>query len=340
MTAAPTLQTSAATRSRHCCVLSVVICTYNNADVLDRALDALGRQERADGLAWDVTIIDNNCTDHTAAVVAKWRDDGRLPQLRRVVETRQGLTPARQRGAMETSGDWLAFVDDDCLVAPDWVEQVGAAIERRREAAAIGGRVLLLWEAEPPAFVHQFAYCLAEQNLGDDARQSEALVGAGVIINRKRLVASGWCDRPLMSDRIGRRLISGGDVELTLRLADVATLWYEPSILIHHLIPARRTAPIYLLRLNYALGQSQQKADAMRHRGGLLTWIRTAGGAPVAQVRWAFHLLRTRAGVKDRLVSTAMPLCFAAGQWVGLMRLLLMRLAARRQLMGLLGRRS
>ena len=37
------------------------------------------------------------------------------------VERVQGLTPARCRGALESTADWLAFVDDDCLVATDWV---------------------------------------------------------------------------------------------------------------------------------------------------------------------------------------------------------------------------
>src|SRR5690606_16888901 len=49
--------------------LDVVICTYDNARMLDRALAALARQEAPEAARWSVLVVDNNCTDDTAAVV-------------------------------------------------------------------------------------------------------------------------------------------------------------------------------------------------------------------------------------------------------------------------------
>jgi len=105
--------------------LEIVICTYNRAADLDRCLARLGDQRDAEA-DWSVTVVNNNCTDRTSQVVAEHVASGRVPHLAQIFERVQGLTPARRRGVLESTAEWVAFVDDDCLVAP---------IERRRPHA-------------------------------------------------------------------------------------------------------------------------------------------------------------------------------------------------------------
>ena len=54
--------------------LDVVICTYNNASLLDRTLDFLGKQQVVPGVEWGVLIVDNNCTDSTSDVIENTSD--------------------------------------------------------------------------------------------------------------------------------------------------------------------------------------------------------------------------------------------------------------------------
>lgn len=51
-------------------LLELVICTYNNASMLDFALSSLARQEPSTQADWACLVVDNNCTDATADVVA------------------------------------------------------------------------------------------------------------------------------------------------------------------------------------------------------------------------------------------------------------------------------
>ncbi len=104
--------------------LSVVIAAYNAEDTLGRLLEGLVGQ--APGLDWDVLVCDNRSTDGTAAVAEAYRDRLRI----RVVPApdRASGAYARNVGVTAGSAPWLAFVDADDEVAPDWVEAIARGL--------------------------------------------------------------------------------------------------------------------------------------------------------------------------------------------------------------------
>ena len=123
--------------------IDVVICTYNRAANLHEALSVLAAQRASSDVIWSVLVVDNGSTDSTPDVVEAHRLRRLLPGLRRVVENELGLTPARRRGVRETSAPWIAFVDDDNLLDPGWLDAIARAIRRNPESGGIGGRVVL-----------------------------------------------------------------------------------------------------------------------------------------------------------------------------------------------------
>ncbi len=253
--------------------IDVVICTYNHAALLNRALEALARQRETEEVAWSVVVVDNNCTDETPAVVDAHAATGRVPGLRRVSEPEQGLTPARRRGVRATTAPWIAFVDDDCLLDEGWVAQAAAFVRDHAEIGGMGGRVVLDWETPPPRYVHGYGWALAAQDHGAEPKEVGSLAGAGMVIRREALDACGWVERPLLEDRVGERLVSGGDVELTLRVRSAGyALWYNPACVLRHVVGSGRTARRYLARLIYGLGISQTLADALVWPSGYDGW--------------------------------------------------------------------
>lgn len=307
--------------------LDVAICTYNNASSLSRVLDALSRQRDTDALEWRVLVVENNCGDRTGDVLTAHLQAGIVP-LRVVHEPEQGLTPARLRAVTETSGDWIAFVDDDCLVAENWIAQLAQVIGEHPRAGAVGGEVTLEWESEPAAFVRSRGWAFARQG-GSLGERRASLVGAGMVVRRRALEETGWTQRPYLADRVGNRLVSGGDVEIALRLAAAHELWFDPRLKLRHLIPARRTSLRYLLRLVHGLGVSQLLADSLVWSGSYRRWLlrslrRTApfGAEVTAALR--------RRHVRDALLSTA----FLAGWLRGMARLVRNSARTRRDLLG------
>jgi glucosyl-dolichyl phosphate glucuronosyltransferase len=120
------------------------------------------------------------------------------------------------------------------------------------EAGGIGGRVLLDWEEAPPGFVKHFGFCFAEQQHGEVACEVSSLVGAGMVVRRSVLAECGWLERLLLADRIGKRLVSGGDVEIAQRIRGAGyPLWFTPAAVLRHRIPSSRATWQYLLRVSH-----------------------------------------------------------------------------------------
>jgi glycosyltransferase involved in cell wall biosynthesis len=223
-------------------------------------------------LRWAVLVVDNASTDDTPAVTETFRARGRL-DLRYVREATLGLTPARLRGAKETTADWIAFVDDDNLLEPGWLEAMAAAISAHPDAGGLGGRVCLQWAKQPKPCFGKFGYCFAEQELGDEPKAVQSLVGAGMVLRRGALQACGWTDGPLIADRVGKSLISGGDAEIALRVRGAGfELRYVPGAVMQHVMPAGRAEFGYLMRITWALGVSEAALGLLDWRGGYGDW--------------------------------------------------------------------
>lgn len=252
--------------------LDLIVCTYDNAALLERTLAAIAAQEAPDDVAWRVTVVDNNCTDDTPGVVARHAAAFPVP-LERIAEGRQGLHHARARGVRHTDGDWIAFVDDDCLLAPDWVAAAARFARERPDCGGFGGAVVLdFFEAPAPAYARNRPWAYAGKGHGDQPHRRATLAGIGMVLRRDALLETGWLENPLLEDRTGSVLVSGGDVEMSLRVGARHPLWHNPACRVRHLIPARRLTRPYVRRIARGLGASRHHALALQWRGTAARW--------------------------------------------------------------------
>ena len=252
--------------------VDLVICTYNNARLLEQTLGSLMNQQVPPGIDWRILVVNNNCTDSTPHVVERFAQISPAP-LRIVTETEQGLTPARARGVRETNGDWIAFIDDDCLPAPDWISQAAAFGASHPQCGAFGSRIRLQWESPPPSYVMRFPFAYAGKNHGDSPKRLPSVAGLGLVIRRTSLEATGWTKNQLLPDRTGKRLISGGDVEICFRIGSRFEIWYNPLCEISHIIPAHRFSRSYLSKMFFGLAASRHNSTALLWRGSYLSWL-------------------------------------------------------------------
>ncbi len=115
---------------------SVVIPTCNRPDDVRRCLDSFAHVVHD---SWDVTIIDQSDDDHTRAVVDQFAAS--LPQLRYRRLHAKGTSRARNVGAEASTGEIIAFLDDDCTVPPEWLARVAAVWDRHPDAGIVFGSV-------------------------------------------------------------------------------------------------------------------------------------------------------------------------------------------------------
>ena len=74
----------------------------------------------APSVAAELIVVDNGSTDDTAAVVTAWMRDRTFP-TRLIFEPRPGLSIARNRGVVASTGRLLVFTDDDCELTESYL---------------------------------------------------------------------------------------------------------------------------------------------------------------------------------------------------------------------------
>ena len=96
-------------------------------------------------------MVDNGSTDSTKPTVESFRDTGNLLYIYDLV---LGLSHARNTGWRKARGEIVAYLDDDALAEPDWLERIRDRYETLSPSpACVGGRTLPVWEAEKPGWV-------------------------------------------------------------------------------------------------------------------------------------------------------------------------------------------
>lgn len=192
-------------------------------------------------------------------VELNWHQNARI-----VVESLQGLTPARLRGIAEAAGDVLVFVDDDNILAPDFLEVCRSKAEQLPKMGVWGGHIEPEFESPPPVWTRPLWSYLALREVRQDyyansltATKAEPC-GAGLCIRREAALkyAQMVHSDPGRSalDRKGRELTSAGDTDMvwtTLAMGFGMAMFKD--LRLTHIMPAWRLTEEYLVRLSEGL---------------------------------------------------------------------------------------
>lgn len=280
-------------------MISVIIPTHNpHRERLARTLAAL-RAQTLQSSQWETVIVDNASSPpcDLAALRSHAPDNIRL-----VVESALGLSAARRRGLNETTGPIVVFVDDDNVLAPEYLAEVLGIFATHPSLGMAGGKAVPEFESTTtPAWAAEFFPLLALRDLGNEALITEpgvaeslcypayAPIGAGMAARREAL--HPWmAGTTVLSDRRGRELTSAGDNDMVLcALRAGWSVGYFPQLSLTHLIPASRLTPDYLARLNRGIQRSWMQVLTLHHAN---SW------PPLS--RWTVPLRRLKAWYAHR----------------------------------------
>lgn len=232
--------------------VTVAICTWNRARLLDQTLARFRQLRIPPGVSWELVVVDNNCTDDTPEVIARYAAD--LP-LRGILEPKQGHSHARNRAVAGARGRLLIWTDDDVLIEPDWMAEYLKAWDAYPDASFFGGPVNPWYEVKPPAWITRHMshlwHCWALVNLGSDVRplrSGEYPCGAnlafpiGVLRHHPFDPAYG---------RVREQLSSGDEARVidAVRAAGGEGVWVGTAP-VDHFLPADRMTVPYVFEIN------------------------------------------------------------------------------------------
>ncbi len=259
--------------------ISVVVCTYNRANSLQKTLQCLARQLFPSNCSWEVIIVDNNSSDHTRDTVSQFASERSYPPVRYEFEGRQGLSNARNHGIECARGRIIAFTDDDVCPEPEWLWQIVSGMAEFA-CDACGGYIAPDWEAPPPPWLTERFYgFLAVKTDNDGPRRitsrRDAPFGANIAFRKSTLEKVGGFDPA--RGRIGQVLAGGEEIDLLERIMnDGGSVYYLPQARVHHRIEVERLTKRYFRRWRYQSSRNiaqRQGAPGNRHLWGIPLYI-------------------------------------------------------------------
>ena len=115
---------------------SVIIPTYSRLRALRQCLAALRAQDFP-AAGYEVIVVDDASPSPVSPLAPELETGLTLTLLH--TPHNQGPAAARNLGAQHARGHWLAFTDDDCIPAPDWLSSLRRTLDSH-PGCAVGGR--------------------------------------------------------------------------------------------------------------------------------------------------------------------------------------------------------
>ena len=179
----------------------------------------------------------------------------------RVLENRfgRGLSGARNSGLREAHGELIAFLDDDAIAAPDWLERLaGAYLDPN--TLGVGGAIVPNWcGPQPDWFPPEFYWVIGCTYLGLPEQTAPVRNMIGANMSFRRAAFDGLEFRSGLG-RIGTVPLGGEETDFCIRAVRKhpnGVILYEPRAAVRHLVTPERAQIRYFLRRCYAEGISK-----------------------------------------------------------------------------------
>lgn len=223
--------------------VSVVVTIFREGDLLRLTLDSVLAQTFQN---FEIVLVDNNADEKTRRVAEDYLKK-HPSRIRIVNESVQGMCAAKNRGILESRGDWVAFIDGDDLMVPDRLEKQRQVLLSRPDLSLVtccynrishDGREILeknitgptgqsaMWRELEQAFSELYSFRFSPARM----EQFRLTIPSTFFLRKSTLVDVGLFDM-----RLNPRWCE--DYELQTRLFEVGGFYQIPEPLIFYRAP-------------------------------------------------------------------------------------------------------
>lgn len=247
--------------------LSVLFATHNGARWIERVLDAFVAQ--GSPVPWQLVVVDNNSTDGTPEIVARYRDTLPLTLLH---ETRMGKNRALNTGLAAVSGELVVLTDDDAPPRPGCLAAWASLIDSYPEYSLIGGRVTAEFDAPPPRWIRRLmrvsSAVFAQRDLPTGPVAADEIFGPNMCVRRRVFDAGMRFDETIGPNGGDANYPMGSETEFCRRAeaAGYRAMFFADAEVGHIVRPHQMTAA-YFKTVAFRAGRRDAITDA--RSGGL-----------------------------------------------------------------------
>lgn len=236
-------------------IFSVVVCTYNRSNLLKQVMNTLISQTISTD-EYELIIVDNNSTDNTKEVCYDIISNNPDIAIRYIVEKKQGISNARNRGWKVATGTFIAYTDDDCKIPNNWLS-IAKKIVVEDNPGLFGGPYYAFFDSEKPKWFKDeygsnFPYSNKKILIND-----ESLNGANYLIKKSLIKEMGGFNPNLGMK--GYQVSYGEEPDLIYRIhnrkPDELIIYY-PELMVYHLVRKEKLSIRSCIKNSYLNGCS------------------------------------------------------------------------------------
>lgn len=243
--------------------ISIIIPTLNRQEDLKNCLISLVRQDFASN-QYEILVVDNGSTDSTKEITEEAIALFPRHRISYIYEPEPGLLSGRHRGASETQGDILIFIDDDIEADKNWLASIHTSFQDD-SVQLVGGRNLPKYETNPPEWLdwfwidHPYGKICGELSLldfGEDIKEIDAnyVWGLNFSIRRQAILKLGGFHPDCIPQRL-QHFQGDGETGLTIKANKLGyKAVYQPKALVWHQVTIQRMTYQYFERRYFYQG--------------------------------------------------------------------------------------
>lgn len=235
--------------------ISIIICTYNRDVFLPTALESV-RNQSLEKEKYEIIVINNNSSDNTQEICENFKNEFPELNFRVVVEKRQGLSYARNRGINEAKGEYIAYIDDDAIADKDYAKNIINTFREYKDYDALGGKVSPIYESgREPKWLSKYSWgMVAKIDNGDSVKSFSPKYPAGCnMVFRKKVFETIGDFNTDLANRCDDRYIFN-----QMKAKEKKTL-YNPEIKVDHFIPESRVTDEGVMKIAFLSGSEYRK---------------------------------------------------------------------------------
>lgn len=227
--------------------ISVIICCFNSAWIIQRCLEALLSQKTKETFQWEIIVVNNASTDETSKIAEKVLQEGEV-SYQVIDEQTPGLLNARKKGISCVNYNYVIYCDDDNLLCDTYVQTAYDIINNCPDLGALGGKGVAEFLSDPDPLVLKYLKGYAVGNQHGHAYQT--LWGAGVCL-RVDVVKKIYSQQTMhLVGRKGDILLAGDDAELMMSIRlNGYKLDCDDRLIFTHVLSAKRLTVEYLTKM-------------------------------------------------------------------------------------------
>jgi glycosyltransferase involved in cell wall biosynthesis len=231
---------------------SIIIPTYNRRAELAACLQAFAHLHYPRN-RYEVLVVDDGSKTTPDSIVTSFQNGLDVRLLR---QPRAGPAAARNKGASQARGRFLAFTDDDCLPAPDWLETLAARFEKDSDRL-IGGRTFNILSVNSYSIASQAILDVVYAYYNTDPDDARFFATNNLAFSSDRFRELGGFDASFMTSE---------DREFCDRwLHNNHRMTYAPEVIVYH---AHKLTLATFLRQHFHYGRGAFRFHQTRKKRG------------------------------------------------------------------------